>query len=547
MTPLKQSARFALLGILAGSAATSSRAQAQLADAQRAQIDAVFAPFAGNEGPGCAVGVGRAGVAQYTKGYGLADIEHGLPITPSTPFYIASTSKQFAAFAIVLLARDGRISLDDDVRKWVPELADFGRVITIRHLLHHTSGLRDYFELLGARGWPFDGTFTEDEFLRLVARQRDLNFPVGAQHLYSNTGYVLLSIIASRARGQSLRQYAQERIFEPLGMTRSIFRDDHRMLIPGRALAYEVIPGNALRHSMPNFDVVGDGGLYSTVEDLIRWDGNAYTPKAGDAADWKTATQRGVLTTGDTIPYALGNSHGMYRGHRTLSHGGAFGGYRAELLRFPDVPLSVAVLCNSAGADATGMARRVSEVLLPARDVAATPSAPSGDTAPPLGVFVSAWLERWFRIVRQGDSLVASGPFAPTSVRRSGPGFEITAQRITLRRSADAPSGWEMMLPGGGREALVVADSTRPSPGVIASTMGDFVSPENDGRLTLIVESGQLTLRRAGVPPTRLLPLGTNRYVAGPVVVTMLGAAPFDSLRLSTGRASRVLYVRARR
>lgn len=520
------------------------RAQ-ELDPSQRAQVDAVFANLPSTTGPGCAVGIGRAGSLAYSRGYGLADVEHGIPITGTTPFYIASTSKQFAAFAIVRLAREGRLTLDDDVRKWVPELHDFGTPITIRHLLHHTSGLRDYFELLGSRGWPFDGTLTEEEFLRLVSRQRELNFAPGSQHLYSNTGYVLLSVIVSRARGQSLRHYMQENVFAPLGMTASVFRDDHRMLVPGRALAYEAIPGNALRHSVPQFDVVGDGGLFSTVEDLVRWDGNAYTPKAGDAADWRTMQGRGVLTSGDTIPYALGISHGTYRGHATLAHGGAFGGYRAELLRFPGVPLGIAVLCNAAGADASTYARRVADILVPQRDVATPAPPPARAIADaPTGTFVSAAMERWFRVARSGDSLVATGPFAATTLRPTRDGWEIPTQRITIRRAAD---GWEMSLGGAGRERLVAVDTAKPSPGEVAATMGTYVSPESDGRLTLIVESGQLTLRRTGVPPTRLLPLSPRRFVAGPVMVTLLGPAPYDSLRLSTGRASRVLYVRASR
>jgi CubicO group peptidase (beta-lactamase class C family) len=519
--------------------------------ATAAAVDAVFANIAA-DGPGCAVGVGRNGALAHARGYGLADVEHRIPITPSTPFYIASTSKQFAAFSIALLARDGRLSLDDDVRRYLPELADFGSTITVRHLLHHTSGLRDYFDLLGSRGWPFDGLLTEEEFLRLVGRQRELNFPPGTQHLYSNTGYVLLSLIVQRVRGQSLRQFAQERIFAPLGMTRSTFRDDHRMLIPDRALAYEMIPGNALRLSVPHFDVVGDGGLYSTVEDLVRWAGNAHTPRSGDARDWATFTTRGILTSGDTIAYALGITHGRHGEHPTLAHGGAFGGYRAELLRVPHAQLDVAVLCNFAGADPSGYARRVVDALLPPP---ATPAAVGAAArrairpgeAVPVGTWMSRWTERWFRLVREGDTLVASGPFARTVATLDDDGVNIPAQRLSLRRNPAVPSGWEMLLAGAGREPLVALDTVLPRQGAIAATMGDFASPESDGRLTLIVESGQLTLRRVGVPPTRLAPLGPNRYTAGPVVVTMLGATPYDSLRMSTPRASRVTYVRVAR
>lgn len=526
---------------------------AQVTGAERASVDSVFADIAPT-GPGCAVGIGRAGTLVHAAGYGLADIEHGLPITPQTPFYIASTSKQFAAFAIVLLARDGRLQLDDDIRRYLPELADFGATITVRHLLHHTSGLRDYFELLGGRGWAFDALLTEEEFLRLVARQRELNFPPGAQHLYSNTGYVLLSLIVNRVRGQSLRQFAEERIFQPLGMTRSVFRDDHRMLVPGRALAYEMIPGNALRLSVPNFDVVGDGGLYSTVQDLVRWGGNAHTPRAGDAADWRTLTTRGVLSNGDTIPYALGVRHDRHGNRPMIAHGGAFGGYRAEFLRFPGERLDVAVLCNFAGANPTRYAQRVADVFLPpAPSAPAVPAAPAAPAVPssrvngtvPAGTWMTRWTERWVRLVSDGDSLVASGPFARTRAVVTASGVEVPTQRMALVRSS-APGQWELALGGAGREPLERIDAPLPSQGTIAATMGDYVSPESDARLTLIIESGQLTLRRPGAPPTRLAPLGGNRWVAGPVVVTMLGSAPFDSLRVSTPRAARVRYVRAR-
>ncbi len=497
------------------------------------------------------MGIGRDGEAQYAAGYGLADVEHRIPITPSTPFYIASTSKQVAAFAIVLLARDGRLSLDDDIRKFVPEVPDFGTPITVRHLLNHTSGLRDYFDLLSGRGWAFDELLTEEAFLRLVSRQRDLNFPPGRMHLYSNTGYVLLSIIVNRTRGQSLRQFANDRIFTPLGMSHSVFRDDHRMLIPDRALAYEMIPGNALRHSMPNFDVVGDGGLFSSVEDLLKWATNAYTPRAGDAADWRTLTTRGVLTTADTIPYALGIVHGTHGDRPILAHGGAFGGYRAELFRLLPERLDVAVLCNTAGANPSLLARRVADVFVSRPDTA-RPADPvrrqvaAGERIP-LGTWITRWTERWFKVEREGDSLVASGPFARTSVNLTSTGLLIPSQQITVRTRAGAGNEWEMSLGGSGWEPLRPADAGVPTQGAISATMGDWVAPESDGRLTLIVESGQLTLRRAGAPPTRLAPLGPGRFVAGPVVITMLGGMPYDSLRLSTPRASRVKYVRAAR
>ena len=190
-------------------------------------VDSIFSPFSVPGSPGCAVGVTRNGSLVLAKGYGMADLEHDIPITPDTRFYVASLSKQFTAMAIVLLAQDGRLSLDDSIRKWVPEVPAFASTITLRELLHHTSGLRDYFTLLAVSGWPSDGPLTEKQFLTLVGRQKSLNFTPGDEFLYSNTGYALLSIVVKRASGYSLRDFAQQRIFKPLGMTHTEFRDDH--------------------------------------------------------------------------------------------------------------------------------------------------------------------------------------------------------------------------------------------------------------------------------------------------------------------------------
>ena len=195
------------------------------------QVDSIFASFDKRDAPGCAVAVVDGGRTVFAKGYGMASLEHDLPITPTSAFYAASVSKQFTAFAVAMLAQQGKLSLDDDIRKWIPEVPNFGKTITVRHLIHHTSGLRDYFGLLGMTGWPSDGPVTEARFLDLVSRQKALNFDPGARHLYSNTGYVLLSILVKRVSGQSLREFADQAIFAPLGMTNSHFRDDHTMLV----------------------------------------------------------------------------------------------------------------------------------------------------------------------------------------------------------------------------------------------------------------------------------------------------------------------------
>jgi CubicO group peptidase (beta-lactamase class C family) len=322
----------------------------------------VLAPFASAQSPGCAVGVTRGGALVFAKGYGMADLEHDRPITLDTRFNIASVSKQFTAMSIVLLSLDGRLSLDDSIRKWVPEVPSFGTVITLRQLLTHTSGLRDYFTLLAVSGWPSDGQLTEKQFLTLVGRQKNLNFAPGDEFLYSNTGYALLSIVVRRASGQSLRSFAAERIFKPLGMTHTEFRDDHTLLIPQRALGYEP-SGSTYRISQPETDVVGDGGVYSTVEDLAKWDANFQTGRVGGQRAIAILQAPATLNNGQPIPYALAMTIGAFHGLKTYSHSGAYGGYRSTLLRFPERDLSVITLCNTSTASSM-LAEQVGSIML---------------------------------------------------------------------------------------------------------------------------------------------------------------------------------------
>ncbi|HEY4218559.1 MAG TPA: serine hydrolase domain-containing protein [Gemmatimonadaceae bacterium] len=342
--------------------AASAGAQTAPADSASRWVDSIFAPFDSRQSPGCAVAVTRDGAVAFAKGYGMADLEHDTPITADTRFYIASVSKQFTAMSIVLLAQEHRLSLDDPIQKWVPEVPTFGATITLRNLLHHTSGLRDYFTLLAVSGWPSDGPLTEQELLALVARQKSLNFKPGDEFLYSNTGYALLSIVVKRASGESLRDFADERIFRPLGMTHTEFRDDHNALIPQRALGYRP-SGSTYRTSEPEFDVVGDGGVYSTVGDLAKWDANFRDARVGGQEGIALMLAPGHLNDGETIPYALGLTLGEFHGLKTVSHGGAYGGYQSEFLRFPDQHISVITLCNTSLASPT-LAEQVSTVRL---------------------------------------------------------------------------------------------------------------------------------------------------------------------------------------
>src|SRR5215204_2377609 len=332
-------------------------------DSLTARVDSVFAAFERPGAPGCALGVYRDGRMLHSRGFGLANIADATPITPKTIFDIGSTSKQFTAASVILLAQQGKLSLDDDVRRFIPELPRYQKPITIRHLLHHTSGVRDYIGLLTLGGADVAGRTTAKQALDAIVRQKALNFEPGTEHLYSNSGYFLLSQIVERASGKSMRVFAEENIFRPLGMTVTHYRDDHSLPLPGAATAYAPsAAGWAV--DMSKWEQTGDGAVYTTVEDLLRWDNNFYAPKVGGPRLLEELQRTGTLADGRALTYAAGLTVDRFRGLRTVSHGGSWAGFRAELLRFPDEKLSVSALCNVANSAPSALARSVASIYL---------------------------------------------------------------------------------------------------------------------------------------------------------------------------------------
>jgi CubicO group peptidase (beta-lactamase class C family) len=328
------------------------------------RIDPLFAWCSEPGLPGAAVSVIQDGEVVFSKGYGLANLELDVPITPESVFYLGSVSKQFVAASIVLLEQEGKVSLDDDIRKYVPELPDYGTPITIRHLVHHTSGIRDYLELMGLAGLPL-GTFHDnDGIVEMLARQKATNFPPGERHLYSNSGYLLLAVIVEKASGKSLREYAQEKIFEPLGMKNTHFHDDYMHLIPNRASGYFPGPNGTYRNFLSTFDRVGSGGVFSSVQDLYRWDQNFYSGKVGGEKFLARIHEVGKLNDGEELTYAFGLVIGERKGLRVVEHGGALGGYRANLVRFPDERFSVVVLSNVSVAQPAALAMQIADLYL---------------------------------------------------------------------------------------------------------------------------------------------------------------------------------------
>ena len=247
--------------------AVSAQAPSPAPQSLAGQVDEIFSHFR-PDGPGCAVAVYQNAKIVLAKGYGSANLEYGIPITPATPFIVGSVSKQFTAAAIALLVEEQRLALTDDVRKYVPELANYGTAITIDHLVHHTSGLRDWWELVGVAGLRYDDTYTAQDVLDMTARQHGLNFTPGERYLYSNTGYIVLGIVVQRVTGTSLREFAADRIFGPLMMADSHYQDDHTQPVRGRAYAYSPSAGGGYTINVWNNDLVGQGGVMTTVLDL---------------------------------------------------------------------------------------------------------------------------------------------------------------------------------------------------------------------------------------------------------------------------------------
>jgi CubicO group peptidase (beta-lactamase class C family) len=345
-----------------------------------AAVDEVFEDLTAPGSPGCALGVYRDGQIAYAKGYGLANVEENVPITPKSVFDIGSTSKQFTAASILLLEKQGQLSVNDDVRKYLPELPDYGKKITILQLLNHTSGLRDYLALMDMAGINTDSVTTDADALALITRQKALNFEPGSEWLYSNTGFFLLSTIVKRVSGKTLREFAAENIFTPLAMSHTQYRDNHASLIPERAMAYdpnEKKDGYTLNVSY--FEQTGDGAVHTSVEDLLKWDENFYTGTIGGKIFLAELQEPGKLNSGKVLDYAKGLHVADYRGLHSVRHGGSWGGYRAELLRFPDQHFSVACLCNLGNANPSRRADEVADVYLGSLMKAKDPKKESDD------------------------------------------------------------------------------------------------------------------------------------------------------------------------
>lgn len=507
------------------------------------QVDKVFAKWDRTDSPGCALGVYRGGQLVYKHGYGMEDLNEDVHITPGTVFHVASMSKQFTAASIVLLAQQGKLSLDDDVRKYIPELPDFGQKITIRNLVHHTSGLRDQWALLQLAGWRYSkDLITDEDVMSLMTRQKELNFKPGERHVYCNTGYTLMGLIVKQVSGLTLREFTTKNIFEPLGMTHTHFRDDHAEILKHNAVGYEQEPGKPFEISITNFDTVGATSLHTTVEDLQRWDENFYHPKVGGDTFAQQMLERGKLNNGEQLDYAFGLVVGKYKGLPTVDHGGADAGYRSDMTRFPHQHFSVAVLCNSAETDPSTLARQVADVVLATEIKAAEVATPAKEavasntgaaaaavaiTADQMAGFAGLYWNReddaFVKIFAKdgklkgdsgGEEPLVLKPFAESRFHIADKPWGDEVEIHFVASSGDKPRRMEQSFGGGKPSVFEITEAFSPSVAELAEYTGAYVSEEIDPVYRIALDGEKLSLTRLKHEADTLRPAARDAFTA---------------------------------
>lgn len=502
-----------------------STAQDKLTD----KVDQVFAEWDTTSSPGCALAVVKEGRIVYEHGYGMANLELGMAITPQSVFDIGSVSKQVTALAILLLEQSGKLALDDDIRKYLPEIPDYGSKITIRHLLHHTSGLRNYDDLFDLEGIPEADLTTDRDAMELIIRQKGVNFKPGEEFLYSDTNFFLMSQIVKRITGQTLRQFAQARIFGPLGMTSTHFHDDHTMIVPRRAQGYAPHVGGGFEIDMSNFEQLGDGSVMTTVEDLYKWDQNFDHPVIGGADAIRQLTTPGTLNNGQRIPYGMGLFIDHYRGLNWIHHSGEWVGYRAALSRFPEQHFSTIVTCNCIGSmDPMGMAKRVADLYL-ADDFALVekPSSVESASAVPAATLQSYAGTYWSeqngalrRFVVQDGKLVMVGPGMTYGMLPLGNGqFELVEadsehrDKYIFRRAKNGEpelETWE----GGAPAVYEAVKGSAPDVAHLTQYTGAYSNEELRATWTLVVQNGKLIRQQWMTEDQELQPAFPDGFVA---------------------------------
>lgn len=499
--------------------------------------------------PGCAVGVSVNGESVFEKAFGLAEMEHNIPNTPQTIFESGSVAKQFTAAALVLLQQDGKLSIDDPVRKYIPELPDYGAPLTIRHLLNHTAGLRDWGSVMALTGaGRGDRVVTQAIALDVIYRQRNLDYKPGDEYSYSNSGYQLAAEIVERVSKQKFADFLAERLLKPLGMTKTSVRDDYRRIVPGRAQAYSKQGTEPWRLNMPIMNVYGNGGMLTTVGDWLKWNLMLDSRSMGGTLVDALET-RGVLNDGRKQPYALGLVNTTYKGIRDISHGGSTAGYQTFLARYPDHKLSVAVLCNGTAPNAGGLAASITDEILGPFPAPPPPPESISMTEDQLRKYVGLWRDEKTRAPAR--TVLQNG-----SLRFGG---------IALRPMADGkflggPASYTFVLGNdgnpvavegndeGGKFRFIAEREWKPSADELAAVAGNWFSEEAQATLGVAVEGDRAFVAIRPVARFALTPLYKDHFTAAGYVFwfTRDASGKIDTMHVGTARMRDMPFVRVK-
>ena len=484
-------------------------------DVAAKNVDAFLSQWDKNDMPGCAVGVVKDGRLVYKRGLGMANLDYDVPNTPTTLFNLASVSKPFTALSIALLAQQGKLSLDDDIRKYVPEMPKYDDTITIRHLIHHTSGIREYEALVRFGGLGTDNDYDDKAILDMLARQKNISFKPGSKHQYSNSNYHLLGIIVGRVSGKSLRAFAEENIFKPLGMKNTLYFDNRFEVVKNRAHGYMVGPDKSIRARSSLFDLVGGGGVLTTVEDLYLWTQNYYEPKVGNKELISLLTTPGTLTSGEKMNYAFGMWRGEYKGLPVIRHSGNMSGYRAQILSFPEQKFTVIALSNNSAIFPSVIVNKLADIYLEGQ---LKPDVPSqkrvAETLPPAialpekealryaGIYANPETGKVFKLSLKDGKLINSGllsneiPVMPISENRLllVAGTDVTELNPVFNQSGTI-SEIKILTKSGKPDIFVPAKPPLDSPQQLSEYAGTYYSDEFNADYKISLNGNTLSLQ----------------------------------------------------
>jgi CubicO group peptidase (beta-lactamase class C family) len=488
------------------------------------RIDSLFRQWDRTSSPGWAVGVVRNDSLIFAKGYGMANLEYGVPITPETIFHMASVSKQFTAFSIVLLARQGKLNLDDDIHQYLHWFPDLKEKITIRNLLNHTSGIRDQWQLLAISGTRLDDVITQEHIVRLLSQQQTLNFKPGERYTYSNSGFTMLAEIVKSVTGQTLRQFTDSAIFRPLGMNHTHFHDDYKEIVQNRSYSYEQEGKDHYKNSILSYSNDGATSLFTNIDDMSKWVMNFWDHKVGDEQDVKQLTKRAVLNSGRTLDYALGIAVDSFNGQRRYQHGGADAGYRTFVSVFPELKMGFIVFSNLANVNSGDEADQLASLFIPEgalqkktgkqpyKDSSVAILADPGRLTRFTGFYTSDDGARFQFMIEDRkmywanasgrDLLVVTG-------KDTAEEFDDPSVWFTLSTTGTGQAVWDEYWPGNHRHLYRYDTAAKPDAALRAYT-GTYYCPELDCNYRVILKDHHLLIGSAKYEETPLMLTGDN-------------------------------------